>query len=255
MSRTMRCCPPTVPIDGPKRVSLRCPAVGIGLESAPCGFDDAEFDTVYPAEIQALSPRFWTPVGVARRAAELFRTAGARSVLDVGAGVGKFVLVAAAAEPELDFVGIEQREHLVHIARMAGSHLRIDNAFFLAGDVTMAPWVAFDGLYFFNPLSENLFAKADHMDDGVELSRSRFFRDVLRVEDALRVARPGTVIVTYHGTSTRIPTSYELSHAERAGSDWLRQWTKRQDSDDGSFFFELQDRIVRLRPDVMGNAS
>src|SRR5260370_26412000 len=95
--------------------------LGIALESSPCGFDDAEFDTVYPAEIQALSPRFWTPVGVARRAAELFRTAGARSVLDVGAGVGKFVLVAAAAEPELDFVGIEQREHLVHIARMAGS--------------------------------------------------------------------------------------------------------------------------------------
>ena len=88
--------------------------------SAAPAFDDRSadlvFDQIYPPYIQAISRRFWTPVSVASRAAELFRHAGARRILDVGAGVGKFVLVAAAAAPEVLFVGVEHREHLVEIA-------------------------------------------------------------------------------------------------------------------------------------------
>jgi SAM-dependent methyltransferase len=208
-------------------------------------FDDADFDRVYPAAIRALSRRFWTPVRVAQRAATLLRDAGARRVLDVGSGVGKFALVAAATEPDLDVVGIEQRAGLVRLARIAALRLGIDNALFVEGDATAAPWRAFDGLYFFNPLAENLFDKADRIDDRVELSSLRFVRDLVRVEEGLRVAAIGKVVVTYHGSSTRIPTSFELNHEERAGSDWLRVWTKARASDDGSFFVEVGDRIVR----------
>jgi predicted RNA methylase len=168
-------------------------------------------------------------------------------VLDVGAGVGKFALVAAAAEPTLNFVGIEQRRRLVRIARIAALRLGIENALFLEGDATTARWHDFDGIYFFNPLAENLFGKPDRIDSDIELSNSRFVRDVFRVEEALRVAPTGTVVVTYHGSSTRIPTSYEVAHAERAGSDWLRVWTKTRTVDDGSLFVEVGDEIVRWR--------
>src|SRR5271166_1034557 len=89
--------------------------------------EDRAFDSVYPKHIQALSRRFWTPVSVARSAAQLFREMGARKVLDVGSGVGKFVLVAASAAPELRFVGVEQREHLVHVARRARARLKVPN--------------------------------------------------------------------------------------------------------------------------------
>src|ERR1019366_3254689 len=81
--------------------------------------EDVTFDSIYPLPIQVVSRRFWTPVGVARRAAQLFRQAGARNVLDVGSGVGKFVFVAAASEPEVCFVGIDHRENLVEVARRA----------------------------------------------------------------------------------------------------------------------------------------
>jgi SAM-dependent methyltransferase len=210
--------------------------------------EDVIFDRIYPPPIRALSRRHWTPVPIARRVAELFRKAGVRRVLDVGAGVGKFALVAAAAESTLDIVGIEQRAPLVRIARIAAFQLRIENALFLEGDATTARWHDFDGLYFFNPLAENTFGRADRIDSDVELSNSRFVRDVLRVEEALRVAPTGTVVVTYHGTSTRIPTSYEAAHAERAGSDWLRVWRKARDSDDGSLFVDVGDEVVRWRP-------
>jgi SAM-dependent methyltransferase len=220
--------------------------------SASTLLEDVAFDRIYPPAIRALSRRHWTPVSIGCRVAELFRKAGARRVLDVGAGVGKFALVAATAEPALDFVGVERRARLVRIARIAAFQLGIGNALFLEGDATTARWHDFDGLYFFNPLAENLFGRPDRIDNDVELSSSRFVREVLRVEEALRVAPTGTVVVTYHGTSTRVPTSYEVAHAERAGSDWLRVWTKARDSDDGSLFVDVGDEIVRWRPDAAG---
>ena len=79
----------------------------------------------------------------------------------------------------------------------------------------------------------------------------QFARDVLRVEEALRAASTGTVVVTYHGSSTRIPTSYDVVHAERAGSDWVRVWRKARDLDDGSLFVEVGDEIVTWRADAV----
>src|SRR5437870_2162451 len=79
-----------------------------------------------------------------------------------------------------------------------------------AADATLVSWAEFDGIYLFNPLAENLFAREVRIDDHVELSAGRFRRDATRVEDALRAARIGTSLVTYHGSSTRIPVCYEL---------------------------------------------
>jgi predicted RNA methylase len=203
--------------------------------------DDCSFDAIYPRAIRALSCRFWTPVDVARRVASLFQQAGVRRVLDVGAGVGKFALVAAAAAPELQFVGIEQRKHLVDVARRARSRLRIANARFRVGDVTLAAWRTYDAFYFFNPFAENVFPGEDRIDSRVELTEARFVRDVTRADHALRAAPNGTVVVTYHGSSGRIPGCYELSHSERAGSDWLQVWVKRRDADRRLFAIESED--------------
>src|ERR1019366_6205983 len=98
--------------------------------------EDWAFDSIYPPSIRAISRRYWTPVDVARRAARLLWRAGARRVLDVGSGVGKFVLVAAGAVPEVRFVGVEQRPHLVEVARRAHEQLQLQNALFVVGEAT-----------------------------------------------------------------------------------------------------------------------
>ena len=206
--------------------------------------DDDAFDTVYPAAVRLLSRRFWTPVAVARRAADLLGRAGARRVLDVGAGAGKFALVAASVAATVDFVGIEQRPQLVEAARRARSQLGFSNAYFQVADVTSMTWETFDAFYLFNPLAENLLAEHDRIDDCVELTEKRFVRDALRVERELRRARLGSRIVTYHGASVRIPACYELRASEPAGSDWLRLWTKCHEVDDGSFFVEVDDGMA-----------
>lgn len=207
--------------------------------------EDASFDAVYPSAAQTVSRRFWTPVAVAKRAAELFVAHGAKRVLDVGSGVGKFALVAATAAPKIQFVGVEQRPHLVEVARQAQRALGLTNVRFVEGDATESSWAAFDAFYFFNPFAENLFEDEDRLDDRVELSMARFALHVTRVERALRKGAMGSVLVTYHGSSGRIPTCYDLELAERAGSDWLRVWIKRRPAaDDGAFFIEADGGVT-----------
>ena len=225
---------------------------GTGLAGArptmPKTHEDTQFDAVYPLPIRMVSRRFWTPVDVAQKAARMLRQAGARTVLDVGSGVGKFVLVAAAAEPQMQFVGVEQRPHLVAVARDAQRQLQIQNALFVVAQATASSWRCFDGFYFFNPFAENVFVPGERLDDAAELSEASFRRDVLRTEHALREAPLGTAVATYHGMSGRMPACYELSERARAGSDWLRLWVKAREQAEG-FFLEYGDGVVLHRPD------
>jgi SAM-dependent methyltransferase len=204
--------------------------------------DDA-FDDLYPRGTRELSATHWTPLAAARRAATLFTEARARRVLDVGSGVGKFVLAAARAAPAITFFGVEQRGHLVAQARRARAVLGLPNARFIEGDATRTAWGAFDGLYFFNPFGENLLSARDCIDTTVELSRGRFAADTLRAEDALRRAPVGTALVTYNGCGVHIPSSFELSHRETIECSALRLWTKKRETDDGSYFTELYDKV------------
>jgi SAM-dependent methyltransferase len=210
--------------------------------------EDASFDRIYPPAVRLLSGRFWTPVCVARRAAEMFRDTRATRVLDVGSGAGKFVLAAAMAAPTVEFVGMEQRAHLVKVARQARAELGVPNAVFLVGDATCVTWSEFDGVYLFNPLVENLFAGEDTIDYSVELSQGRFVRDALRIEGGLRATRSGTAVVTYHGSSTRIPGCFALQASEPIGSDYLHLWTRSTEVDDGSYFVESDARVRRHWP-------
>ncbi len=173
---------------------------------------------------------FWTPLAVARRAAALLAAHGARRVLDIGAGPGKFCLGAGAAEPSLSFTGVEHRPELVEVAASLAARWGLGNVHFEVGDATERAWELHDGLYFFNPFGENLFGDpSEYLDDTVELSCRRFQRDIERTEGLLVDAAVGTVVATYHGFGGRIPTSYELVQAERCGTNWLRMWVKREE--------------------------
>ena len=68
------------------------------------------FDALYPPGIIALANRHWTPVAVARMAAQYLVSRPGEKILDIGSGVGKFCFVGAAST-EGHFTGVEQREH------------------------------------------------------------------------------------------------------------------------------------------------
>ena len=223
---------------------MTVPADAVSERLALLQSDDA-FDALYPRAIQRVSRRYWTPLETARRAAVLLRDAGATRVLDVGSGVGKFALVAGATAPGLRVEGVEQRGHLVELARRANVTLRLDNVRFTHGNATDVSWQPYDGFYFYNSFAENLFDMGDRLDDDAELSPARFARDVQRAHAALRAARVGTVLATFYGSSGRVPCTYELSHVESAGAGWLRLWIKRDTRDDGSFFVEVGEGLAK----------
>jgi SAM-dependent methyltransferase len=188
---------------------------------------DRDFDRLYPHHVRELSRAFWTPVRVAQRASELLEVSKGMRTLDVGAGVGKFCIVAAAATGA-EVTGIEHREDLVRIARVTAE--RVDApARFVHGDLAAVDWAEFDAFYFYNPFFENVHHD-NHIDEHVELSARRFEADLGAAFEALRRARVGTRVVTYHGLGAELPPTYHLVTNESAGSDMLKLWVQGDES-------------------------
>jgi SAM-dependent methyltransferase len=185
---------------------------------------DGVFDLLYPRSARLVSSVFWTPVSVAMRAAELLVLDGATRVLDVGSGVGKFCVVGALATGA-SFTGIEQRAHLVTIARETARRVGA-RATFIEGRLASDSLRDIDAIYFFNPFAENAFPPEDHLDHTVELSLDRALSDVELAERLLAEAKVGMRVVTYHGFGGDMPPTYTLQLTEKHRTDQIDFWVK-----------------------------
>ncbi|MDI3289528.1 class I SAM-dependent methyltransferase [Polyangium sp. 15x6] len=186
---------------------------------------DLAFDRLYPERIRKLSNRYWTPVQVACRAASLFAKHGARRVLDIGAGMGKFCVIAAITT-DLELSGIEQRESLVTAGREVLAAYDIPRVTLIHGMLDDVDFDAYDGFYLFNPFEEGTFASSQWVDRTIPLSEERATEDIARVEAALARARRGTCVVTFHGFGGAIPKGFAHLPEETRGVPFLRLWVK-----------------------------
>lgn len=186
---------------------------------------DRVFDEVFEPSVRARSAMYWTPVEVAMRASELLAAKPNATILDIGAGVGKFCIIAAAARENVRVRGVEHRPHFVAAARKAARAIGVE-VDFQVGTLEDVDPTSVDGVYLFNPFAENLSAKEDRLDDTVELSEERFWRDVRAAEEFLKAARVGTRVVTYCGFGGSIPEGYELVRRENCAGT-LELWVKK----------------------------
>jgi SAM-dependent methyltransferase len=209
-------------------------------------YDDASFDQALPRYERDRSSQYWTPVAVSARVAAIFSERGARKVLDVGCGPGKFCVVAGALRPDLHVSGIEQRPRLVRLGKGLVRQFGLRNVELSTGDATKVSWESFDGLYFFNPFIESTLEPANRFDDDVDHSTRRFGAELLRVESLLARAHVGTLFVTYHGLGGPIPSSYELVGEERAGTDKIHTWVKRENATKDWLWLETMNRVTRV---------
>jgi hypothetical protein len=190
------------------------------------------FDVVLGESVWRGVSNFWTPVDVARRAAAFLAPESSARVLDVGAGIGKFCIVGALTT-NAAFSGIEQRPHLVEVAKRAARELGASRTNFAVGTIESIEWSNYDALYFFNPFEENIFHDQGCLDRTVVLSESRFFQDVIFMEQVLARMPLGTRVATFHGFGGRIPSAYRLAHAQPLRGGVLRCWTKGSLDSDG----------------------
>jgi predicted RNA methylase len=186
---------------------------------------DSVFDLVFPTHVRRVSATFWTPVDVAASAARWFEACGCSSVLDVGAGAGKFCIVASLTSGRL-ITGVEQRGELVEVGRAAAAEYGAQVQY-VHGTLESIDAGQFDAFYFFNPFGENLYAPSEQFDSEVELSALRRMHDLSIVEHWLDRAPADTCLMTYHGFGGRIPSSYDLVRTRAKGSDHLQLWKKR----------------------------
>lgn len=184
---------------------------------------DRAFDDLYPLQVRHASRSHWTPVEVALRASELLAGRPGASILDVGSGVGKFCLVAAASA-DARVRGLEHRGYLVDIARRAATMLDVDVRF-ECGALDSSDASGVDGVYLFNPFGENLCPTRDQIDGAVELSEARYARDVAATIELLQSLRVGARVVTYCGFGGRMPQGYARLLREQFDGA-LELWTK-----------------------------
>lgn len=190
---------------------------------------DAAFDRFLPAALRAVSRHWWTPLAVARQAAAWLDEQGARFVLDIGSGSGKFC-VAAALSGRVRCIGLEHRTRLVTAARDLARRFEVDGRVaFIHGSLgeTVLPTV--DAYYLYNPFGENLFGDTYRLDRDVELGAARFMRDVAVTERLLHAAPVGTCLVTYNGFGGRVPSAFARLRTDRRTGVPLCLWRKVRD--------------------------
>lgn len=174
---------------------------------------NADFDSIYPERIQRLSKRHWTPLGVAKKAAQFLAANPGDKILDIGSGVGKFCLVGGFFCPRQHFYGIEQRLELVEHATTAQLLTGVTNVTFMHGDFTRLDVTPYNHFYFYNSFYEHLVESDDRIDDEVDYSEGMYNYNAHALYQAFNSKPPGTRVVTFHSLLDEMPPGYQLAYS------------------------------------------
>ncbi|MEJ0103707.1 MAG: class I SAM-dependent methyltransferase [Bacteroidota bacterium] len=184
---------------------------------------DDLFNQLYPAHIQSLSRKHWTPLNVARKAAGFLSLQHGQKILDIGSGVGKFCLGAAYYYPCSFYYGIEQRRDLVRYAEAAKELLQSENISFIHGNFTQLDFRDFDHFYFYNSFYENL-AGTGKIDENIEHSAQLYHYYTHYLFKQLETMPAGTKLATFHSLEEEVPADFHMVHSEFDGL--LKCWIK-----------------------------
>jgi ubiquinone/menaquinone biosynthesis C-methylase UbiE len=170
---------------------------------------DIQFNQLYPASIQSLAQRHWTPLIVAKKAADFLAAENNAKILDIGSGVGKFCLAAAHYKPKAFFYGIEQRKRLVTHAATAKELLGVDNVSFMNGNFTQIDFRNYDHFYFYNAFYENITG-TDKIDNSIDYS--------------LQLYNYYNRLCSFHSLDDEMPRGYHIVGSEM--NELLKYWIK-----------------------------
>ncbi|MBB4807157.1 hypothetical protein HNP38_002461 [Chryseobacterium defluvii] len=183
---------------------------------------DAVFNEIYPPGIQAVADMHWTPVAVAKLAAEYLVEKPGRKVLDIGSGAGKFCLVGAASTNGF-FFGVEQRPSLTKISKKIAERHSITNVEFINSNINEISFSDYEAFYFFNSFFENIDI-LHPIDDTILPDSDLYHAYSDYVKEQLHKTPVGTRLVTYWSKWDEIPSNFEL--VDSACNGFLSFWKK-----------------------------
>jgi hypothetical protein len=182
---------------------------------------DKEFDKVYPSHIRSLSDMHFTSVKIAKLASA-FLSEKNSSVLDIGAGVGKFCMIGSVWTGG-QYVGVEQRAILCDVANQVIDRYRLNRVEMINSNILNIPFGEFNAFYFFNAFHENL-CKDDQIDQSTTRSQDLYIHYSSYVREELDSKPKGTRLVTYHSYLCELPNSYNLKYTSERGH--LKFWER-----------------------------
>lgn len=184
---------------------------------------EKNFSQLLPEYLQKASRVYFTPIHVARKAAQLLTETGEKNILDIGAGIGKFCIVGAK-HSESYFYRIEYRPSLAKLANELITHYEIENAAVLECSVMDIEFQNYDAFYLYNPFYENLVS-SNRLNNEVLLCGSLYRTYLKYTETQLDMTKPGTRLLTYHGNNFEIPDSFEKLKESEDGL--LKLWIRK----------------------------
>jgi len=170
---------------------------------------DKIFNSLYPKPIQEVAEKHWTPLDVAKKAADFLTLSPDVKVLDIGSGSGKFCLTAAHYHPTTLFYGIEQRDNLVELSTELAQKLQLGNVSFIRDNITNIDFKNFDHFYFYNSFYENV-AGTQKIDSSIKYSDELYNYYNRYLYKQLNKKPAGTKLVTYHSFGIETPSGYEI---------------------------------------------
>lgn len=186
---------------------------------------DKNFDRFLQSDARAFSKIYWTPIAVARRAAELLVDHPKTRVLDVGSGAGKFCLIGALTSKG-HFTGIEKNKNLVTMAKTLAQRCGLSQVSFICDDALEADWRQWNAYYLFNPFAA-AFESSTKSIHAHAIAGDRHAEMVNLAMDKLGQAPSGTKAATYWGMGGHLPPSWAHEYSEPFGSGSLDLWVKR----------------------------
>jgi len=184
---------------------------------------DAEFHKLYPDSVQVLSRNHWTPLSVARKAANFLVVANGDRIMDIGSGIGKFCLAAAYYQPRALYFGIEQRNDLVEYGEAARLRLGLGNVSFTHTNFTGVDFEDYDHFYFYNSFYENV-ANGERIDDSIAYSTELYNYYNYYLYKQLEKMPSGTRVATFHGKEEVMPPGYHVGGSDL--DDLLKYWVR-----------------------------
>jgi hypothetical protein len=184
---------------------------------------DEQFNQLYPSSIQLLAQRHWTPLIVARKAANFLAAESNVRILDIGSGVGKFCLAAAHYKPKALYSGIEQRKRLFTHAEAARETLQLENVSFMNGNFTQIDFRDYNHFYFYNSFYENI-AGTDKIDNSIDYSLELYNYYNRYLYKQLEQKPSGTRLASFYSLEDEIPKGYHIVGSEM--NDLLKFWIK-----------------------------